>query len=133
MPVTSNAYAECWGVSSGKFHRNDLVSPAQRARPSHERDSRATLPDGDKFHQRCRADFVATVRQVRSVSLTEQWETAKADFRKQRAVVAQAVTNAGAIEAQIPELHRIYGEARLKAIRPKRLMISMPVQRISRQ
>jgi hypothetical protein len=58
-------------------------------------------------------DFIVKARQVRSVSLTEQWEASKTDFRKQRAVVEQAVMNAGAIEAQLPAQHKVYGEARL--------------------
>jgi hypothetical protein len=59
------------------------------------------------------ADFIVAVQQARSTGLAEQWEASKAACRAQRAVVEQAVTNAGSVEAQIPELHRIYGEARL--------------------
>jgi hypothetical protein len=58
-------------------------------------------------------DFIVMARQVRTVSLTERWEASKAAARAQRAVVEQSVTNAGAIEAQLPALHKVYGEARL--------------------
>jgi hypothetical protein len=57
--------------------------------------------------------FMTALAQVTAGQLKIDWERAKAAYRAQRAVVEQAVANAGAIEAQLPAAHRVYGEARL--------------------
>ena len=58
------------------------------------------------------AGFLTIVQQTRTAELADKWEGSKAAYRTQRAIADAKANEAGAIEAQLPALHRQYGEAR---------------------